>query len=90
MAEKKSLQSQYLTEMFVTRRRPDQDLFCKSLLIVILEYSQHVMALISQSDVIITPHLANATPKVSVCIHDTILQNYDLKIRTLPKVSLHL
>ena len=89
MAEKKSLQSQYLPEMFVTRG-PDQDLFCKSLLIVILEYSQHVMALISQSDVIITPHLANATPKVSVCIHDTILQNYDLKIRTLPKVSLHL
>ena len=29
-------------------------------MIVILKYSQHVMALISQSDVIITPHLLNA------------------------------
>ena len=67
MAEKKSLQSQYLPEMFVTRR-PDQDLLCKSLLIVILEYSQHVMALISQSDVIITTISVNATPKVSVSI----------------------
>ena len=86
MAEKKSLKSQYLNKK-VQRARPDPDV---SLVIVILEYSQHVMALISQSDVIITPHLANATPKVSVCIHDTILQNYDLKIRTLPKVSLHL
>ena len=70
MAEKKSLQSQYLNKMFLTRERererPDQDLFCKSLLIVVLEYSQHVMALISQSDVIITPQLVNATPKVSI------------------------
>ena len=66
MAEKKSLQSQYLNKMFLTRERPDQDLFCKSLLIVILEYSQHVTALISQSDVIITSQLVNATLKVSI------------------------
>ena len=66
MAEKKSLQSPYLNKMFLTRERPDQDLFCKSLLIVILEYSQHVTALISQSDVIITSQLVNATLKVSI------------------------
>ena len=66
MAEKKSLQSPYLNKMFLTSERPDQDLFCKSLLIVILEYSQHVTALISQSDVIITSQLVNATLKVSI------------------------
>ena len=58
MAEKKSLHPQYLNKMYLAR---EELLICSvSLVIVIPEYSQHVMALISQSDVIITPHLGNA------------------------------
>ena len=70
MAEEKSLPCQYLNKMFVPR---DHIKICSvRLVIVILENSQHAMVLISQSDVIITPHLVNATPKVSFMIHHTI------------------
>ena len=60
MDEKKSLQSQYLTKMF--QRRGQIQIRSVSFVIVILEYSRHVTALISQSDVIITPHWVNAPP----------------------------
>ena len=64
MAEKKSLHPQYLNKMYLAR---EELLICSvSLVIVIPEYSQHVMALISQSDVIITSQLVNATLKVSI------------------------